>query len=295
MIATFYWIFLKDLPSPTELSSHEIPLATKVYDRNGTLLYDIYADQNRTYVTLSDIPKYVQQATIAIEDKDFYRHSGVSPVGGILRAATATLTGKTLQGGSTITQQLVKTVLLTPERTIQRKVREIILAYWVELIYSKDKILELYLNQVPYGGTAWGIETAAQKYFGKRAKDLSLAEASLLAGLPQAPSLYSPYGANPDLAKNRQHEVLRRMVEDGYITKEQAETAKNEELTFIPNQNIRAPHFVMYVKERLEEKYGVHMVERGGLKVTTTLDITLQEYAQATVAAEVEKIKKSSW
>lgn len=291
MIGTFYWIFLKDLPSPTELSSHEIPLTTKVYDRNGILLYDIFADQNRTYVTLTDIPDYVQQATIAIEDKDFYKHSGVSPIGGILRAATATLTGKTLQGGSTITQQLVKTVLLSPERTIQRKVREIILAYWVELLYSKEKILELYLNQVPYGGTAWGIETAAQKYFGKRAKDLTLSEASLLAGLPQAPTLYSPYGANPELAKNRQYEVLRRMVEDGYITKEQADSARQEELTYIPNQNIQAPHFVMYVKERLEEKYGVHMVERGGLKVTTTLDLALQEYAQATVAAEVEKIK----
>ncbi|MBI3955783.1 penicillin-binding protein [Candidatus Gottesmanbacteria bacterium] len=291
-ILVSYLGILKDLPSPTKLANYEVPLATKVYDRNGTLLFDIFADQNRTPVPLKDIPKYVQQATIAIEDKDFYKHGGISPVGGMIRAIWATLTRNKLQGGSTITQQLVKSALLTPERTVTRKIKEIILAFWVETLYSKDKILELYLNQVPYGGTAWGIETASEKYFGKSVKELTLAEASLLAGLPQAPTLYSPFGARPELARARQKEVLRRMVEDRYVTQERADAAAKEELTFKNAPNIKAPHFVMYVKQKLVDRFGEALVERGGLKVTTTLDWNLQEYAQATVAAEVKDLVK---
>ncbi|MDO9028647.1 MAG: transglycosylase domain-containing protein, partial [Candidatus Roizmanbacteria bacterium] len=285
-----YFSIFKDLPSPTKLSSYDIPLATKIYDRNGTLLFDIFTDQNRSLVPLSEIPKHVREATIAIEDKDFYRHQGVNPIGGMLRALFATVTGKQLQGGSTITQQLVKSALLTPQRTITRKIKEIILAYWVEFMYPKDKILEMYLNQVPYGGTAWGIGTAAEKYFGKPVKDLNLAEAALLAGLPQAPTLYSPFGNNPTLATARQHEVLRRMTEDGYITNTQAEEAKQTELVFKKPTNIKAPHFVMYVKEQLVSTYGERLVEHGGLKVTTTLDLPLQEFAQDTVASEVAKL-----
>lgn len=287
-----YILIFKDLPSPTRLGSYDIPISTKIYDRNGKLLFDIFADQNRTPVPLSDIPPSVQQATIAIEDKDFYRHGGISPIGGMLRAIWATATGKQLQGGSTITQQLVKSALLTPERTVTRKIKEIILAFWVEILYPKDKILELYLNQVPYGGTAWGIETAAEKYFGKSVKDLTLAEASLLAGLPQAPTLYSPFGAHPELSRERQREVLRRMVEDGYISQEQADVAFEELLVYKNEPNLKAPHFVMYVKEKLVEQFGQALVERGGLKVTTTLDLDLQEYAQATVAAEVGKLSR---
>ncbi len=282
-----YFTILKDLPSPTKLGVYDVPLATKIYDRNGILLFDIFTDQNRSLVPLSDIPKYVQEATISIEDKDFYHHGAINPIGGMLRAISATILGKQLQGGSTITQQLVKSALLTPQRTITRKIKEIILSYWVETAYSKDKILEMYLNQVPYGGTAWGISTASEKYFGKSVKDLTLAEAALLAGLPQAPTLYSPFGNNPDLAIQRQKEVLRRMMEDGYISKDQQESAVNTPLVFTKPTNIKAPHFVMYVKEQLVEKYGEQMVERGGLKVYTTLDADLQEYAQATVAAEV--------
>jgi len=283
-------VIFKDLPSPQKLGKYEVPLATKIYDRSGKLLYDIYAEQNRTPVPLSDIPGYVRQATIAIEDKDFYRHQGVNPIGGILRAMAATVTGRKLQGGSTITQQLVKSALLTPERSVIRKIKEIILAFWVELLYPKDKILEMYLNQVPYGGTAWGIETAAEKYFGKNVQKLTLAEAALLAGLPQAPTLYSPFGNHPDLAKTRQKEVLRRMVEDGYITEQESEQAGLQDLNFKHESGIKAPHFVMFVKERLVDKYGENLVERGGLKVTTTLDLNLQEYAQATVTAEVDKL-----
>lgn len=291
MILASYLLILKDLPSPTRLGKYEIPLSTKIYDRNNKLLFDIFADQNRTPVPLSDIPKFVQQGTIAIEDKDFYKHQGVNPIGGMIRALWATVTGKQLQGGSTITQQLVKSALLTPERTVIRKIKEVILAFWVELLYPKDKILEMYLNQVPYGGTAWGIETASERYFGKRVKDLNLAEASLLAGLPQAPTLYSPFGAHPEQAKTRQKEVLRRMSEDHYITKEQAEEAANQELVFKKEEGIKAPHFVMYVKEQLVNKYGEALVEKGGLKVITTLDVELQEFAEATVAAEVKKLE----
>ncbi len=290
LILSFYLFILKDLPSPARLGRYDIPLATKIYDRNGKLLFDIFAEQNRTPVPLDEIPLRVRQATVAIEDKDFYKHQGVNPIGGVLRAATATITKRKLQGGSTITQQLVKSALLSPERTLTRKVKEVILAIIVEVLYSKNKILELYLNQVPYGGTAWGIETAAEKYFGKSTKDLTLAEAALLAGLPQAPTLYSPFGAHPELSKNRQAEVLRRMVEDRFITQEQADQAFAEELRFKKETGIKAPHFVMYVKELLVQKYGQNLVERGGLKVTTTLDLDIQEYAQATVAAEIAKL-----
>jgi len=294
LILAVYLIIFKDLPSPTKLNSNEIPISSKIYDRNGKLLFDIFVDQNRTYVSFADIPLLVRQATIAVEDKDFYKHQGVDPIGGILRAAIATLTGKKLQGGSTLTQQLVKSALLTPERTITRKIKEMILAFWVEILYPKDKILELYLNQVSYGGTAWGIGTAGEKYFGKQVKDLTLGEAALLAGLPQAPTLYSPFGNNPDLAIQRQHEVLRRMVEEKFITEEQAEEAKNQTLTYAKISNIKAPHFVMYVKEQLVSKYGEHAVEKGGLKVITTLDVNIQEYVEGTVAAEITKLKNTN-
>lgn len=288
-----YWFILKDFPSPARLVYSETSQTTKIFDRSGTLLFDIFVDKNRTVVPISAIPDFVQKSTIAIEDKDFYKHKGINPVGGMVRAIKETLLKKQLQGGSTITQQLVKTTLLTPERTLQRKVKEIILAVLVEFRYSKDQILELYLNHAPYGGTAWGIEAAAETYFGKSVKDLNLAEAALLAGLPQAPTLYSPYGAHPEYAKNRQSAVLNRMVEDGYITQGEADSAKAAELVFKPlNANIKAPHFVMYVKEQLVAKYGEKQVEQGGLKVTTTLDLPLQDFAQTTVASEVAKLEK---
>lgn len=290
LVILSYLLILKDLPSPTRLG--DVPVATKIYDRNGTLLYDIFADQNRSPIPLAHIPKYLQQATIAIEDKDFYRHGGISPVGGMVRAIVASISRNKLQGGSTITQQLVKSALLTSERTITRKIKEIILAFWVEILYPKDKILEMYLNQVPYGGTAWGIQTASEKYFGKSASELTLAQAALLAGLPQAPTLYSPYGARPELAAARQKEVLRRMVEDRYITQAQADAAAGETLVFKNAPNINAAHFVMYVKQELADRFGESLVERGGLKVTTTLDLSLQEYAQASLAAEVKKLRR---
>jgi len=282
--------FVVELPSPTDIGKLNYPLSTHMYDRNGKLLYEIYKDQNRTSTKLAELPKYIYQATIAIEDKNFYNHSGVSLVGGILRAARDTYLKKGLQGGSTITQQLVKSALLTPERTVERKLKEILLALWTEKLYTKNQILEMYLNQVPYGGSAYGIEEASKTYFGKKAKELTIAEAAFLAGMPQAPSLYSPY-TNPDLAKTRRDEVLKKMYELQYITKEQKQSANKEEIEVAQLQsNIKAPHFVFYVKKDLEQQYGLQRVEEGGLNVITSLDLDIQQEAEKILKEEVEKV-----
>lgn len=282
------YIFLSSLPNPKQLSEREIPQTTKVFDRNGFLLYQIYANENRTLVNLDSIPLHLKNATIAIEDKDFYKNPGVDLIA-IARASIANLSGKPIQGGSTITQQLIKSTLLTPEKTITRKIKEIILAFWAEKIYSKNEILEMYFNQVPYGGTAWGIEAASEVYFGKNVKDLSLAQGAFLAGMPQAPSTYSPYGQTPNLWKNRQKEVLNNMRKLKFITKEEEQSALSENLNFQPPQvPIYAPHFVMYVKELLIQRYGLALVEKGGLSVTTTLDLSLNEKVQSIVKEEVD-------
>lgn len=292
VIGILLFTILKDLPSPSKLSLYDIPQTTKIFDRSENLLYEIYTDQNRTLVKLSDIPLFLQQATIAIEDKDFYKHQGINPVGGILRAVKETAVHQKLQGGSTITQQLVKTALLTREQTLQRKIKEIILAFWSERLYSKNQILEMYFNEIPYGGTAWGVEAAAQTYFGKKVKDITLSEAALLAGLPAAPTVYSPFGAHPELSLARQEDVLTRMVEDGYINQTQKDEALSQPLVYksIKN-NIKAPHFVMYVKEKLVDKYGEKLVEQGGLRITTTLSLQLQEFTETAIASEVAKLK----
>ncbi|MBI3955791.1 penicillin-binding protein [Candidatus Gottesmanbacteria bacterium] len=283
------YLWLRALPNPQLLSVRDIDVTTKVFDRNGVLLYEIYADQNRTPLALADIPKYVIQATIAIEDQNFYSHQGFS-VRGIARAARETFVAGRVQGGSTITQQLIKSALLTPEVTISRKIKEIVLAFWAERLYTKDQILEMYLNQVPYGGTAWGIESAAQTYFGKSAKTLTLAEAAILAGLPAAPSQYSPFG-HVDRAFSRQREVLRRMTQDRYIRDDQAREALGQEIRFAtPRVGIRAPHFVMYIKELLETRYGPRLVERGGLRIKTSLDLGLQERVEDIVRTNVDRL-----
>lgn len=285
------WIFW-GIPLPTSLSTKEFPVSTKLFDRNGELIYEIYADKRSSPVKLNDLPTSVKDATISVEDKDFYKHKGISFTG-IARAAYNTLFKQKLQGGSTLTQQLVKNTLLgDQERTIRRKIRELALTFIVEALYSKDQILEFYLNQTPYGSTAYGIEAAANLYLGKSAKDLTLAEAALLAGLPQSPTRYSPFGANPDLAEARQETVLRRMVEDGKISQEDADKAKDEEIHYADYSPPKAPHFALWVKEQLAEKYGEKRVEQGGLRVTTTLDLELQKYSEEQVAAEVGKLAK---
>lgn len=281
----------KQLPSPNNLTANEnFPVSTQIFDRNGTLLYEIYGNENRIPINIDDLPTHVLQATVAIEDKKFYSHHGLD-LSGLVRAGLKNFKSGSLQGGSTITQQLVKNALLTKEKTFQRKIKEAVLAVMTEVLYSKKEILEMYLNYISYGGTAVGVEAAANKYFNKSAKDLSLAEASLLAGLPQAPTVYSPFGSNPEKGKNRQKEVLRRMVEDKYITTAEAETAGNEVLNFaIKKDDIKAPHFVFYIKDLLYTKYGEKMVETGGLRVKTTLDLDLQEAAQASLSSEVKKL-----
>lgn len=282
--------FINALPNISLIENTRASLSTHILDRHGKLLYEIFRDQNRTPIRLIDLPVYVKQATLSIEDREFYSHGGISIVGGILRAVRETVLKKQLQGGSTITQQLVKSALLSPERTFDRKLREIILALFVERKYSKDQILEMYLNQVPYGGTAWGIEEASKMYFGKHAKELSIAEAALLAGLPQAPTTYSPY-TNPVAAKERQLSVLQSMVHERYISKEVFKIEQNRELVYKqPNASISAPHFVFYTKNQLEQEFGARMVQEGGLRVYTTLDYGLQEKVEAILRDELDKL-----
>lgn len=280
------------LPSVSELTEKRLPVSTKILDRHGTLLYSIYDEENRTEVALSDISPFLVQATIAIEDKAFYEHKGFSPTG-IFRALWSNSQGDSIQGGSTITQQLVKNRLLSRERTLQRKIRELVLSLLVEQSYTKSQILEMYLNTVAYGGSTYGVEAAAQRYFGKKASELSLAESALLAGLPQAPSTYTPFGAKPELAVARQQEVLRRMVEDGYITTEQSTAAQQEPLTFLQDQTkIKAPHFVVYVRQLLAEQLGEQSLNTHGYMVRTTLDLALQDEVQKIVSTEMETLKR---
>jgi penicillin-binding protein 1C len=294
-----YQVIFKDLPSVKLLVESPPSLSTKIYDRNDILLYQIYKDENRSLISLSDLPPHVINATLAAEDKNFYHHFGVDPIG-IARATInnlscrirSTYCNDSPQGGSTITQQLVKNTLLTPEKTFTRKIKELILSFATEYSYSKDQILEMYLNQIGYGGTAYGIEEASHEYFGKSAKDLTLAESSMLSGLPIAPTTLSPYGTNPYLSKVRQQQVLESMVAIGSISENQKLEALSTPLVFhAQGITIKAPHFVMYVKDLLVKKYGEDKVARGGLNVKTTLDISIQETLQSEINTELDKLK----
>jgi len=288
--------FAKDLPNPEEITQRRIVESTKIYDRTGRIiLYDVHGEEKRTVIPFEEIPGYFKQATIVIEDDNFYHHFGID-FKGILRSLLYNLTGKEVlgrrvsTGGSTITQQFIKNAILTPEKTIIRKIKEAILAIEVEIKYSKDEILNFYLNQVSYGSNAYGVEAAAQTFFNKNANDLSIAESAFLAALTQAPSYYSPYGSHIEITKARQEYILERMYNFGYITKEQLEEAKKEELNFSPAPtSIKAPHFVMYVKEYLEEKYGKEYMEKAGLKVYTSLDWDLQQIAEQVITEGIEK------
>src|SRR3989304_8257144 len=278
------------IPLPINLANAQ-PVSTRILDRNGKLIYEIYSDKRRSPIVLSDLPQHIAQATISIEDKDFYKHKGFSYTG-IARALFKTVVKQDVQGGSTITQQLVKNALLSNERTIRRKAQELILTMIVESIYTKDQILETYLNTIPYGGTTYGIEEASEIYFSKPSKDLDLAQAALLAGLPQRPSTYSPFGAHPELAKSRQEEVLKQMVANKYITQEESDKALAEELIYTKFSPTQAPHFALWIKEQLADKYGDKVVEQGGLRVYTTLDLDIQNFTQQAVATEVGKLTK---
>ena len=292
-LTTFsYFYIFKDLPSPKELITRKQILTTKIYDRNHVVLYKMFKDENRTLVPLSTVPIPLQQATIAIEDKDFYAHGGFS-LRGIARAMVANIQGKKIEGGSTITQQLIKNTLLTPEKTLRRKIREVILSVMVEAMVNKEKILEMYFNEVSYGGSVYGVEEASRRYFDKSVRDLSLAESAYLAGLPQAPSAFSPFGPTPELGFTRQQQVLQRMVEDGYITQEHATKASEEKLVFRADINdIKAPHFVMYVRDLLAKQFGEDTVSQGGLEVVTTLDYGVQQAAEKAVDQEMARVQR---
>lgn len=285
-------IFAFNLPSPDNVIRRD-GFSTKILDRNGKPLYDIYSDQNRIPVEFEEIPDDLKKATISIEDKNFYSHQGFDPFG-MLRGLTKIFTAGRAQGGSTLTQQLVKNVLLSSERTIIRKIKEFVLSIQIERKYSKDEILRMYLNEAPYGGTAWGVGAASQMYFGKEVKDLSFIESVVLAGLPQRPTYYSPYSTNPDAFKERTKQVLRRMREDGYIDEEKEKQSLIDLDSIVfkeKGSGFKAPHFVAYVEKILEERYGEAVLQQGGLQVTTTLDLDLQEKAQDIVAEEIEKVE----
>lgn len=289
-----FW-YSRNLPDPNTIQRRD-GFSTQILDRSGNeVLYNIYENENRRFTPLQDIPQDLKHATVAIEDKDFYKHQGFDPLG-YLRIVKNIFTRGRVIGGSTLTQQLVKNVLLTNERTVTRKIKEFILALQIERKFSKDEILTMYLNEAPYGGTAWGIAAASQAYFGKDPKDLTLLESVILAGMPQSPSRFSPYSSNPLAYVDRSLDVARRMREDGYITKEQEDDIKAN-LTNVEFKSrgsaLKAPHFVMYVKDQLEQMYGQDLVERGGLKVTTTLDWELQNQAQDIVKEEIDDVSES--
>jgi 1A family penicillin-binding protein len=283
--AVYLWLF-KDLPSPSDLSAGAVAPSTIVYDRRGRVLYDIMDPHVGRHqpVPLAEIPAWLRQATVATEDASFYENPGVD-LRAILRAVWINFRGgEVLSGGSTITQQLARNLLLSPqersERTLTRKLRESILAYRLARALSKDQILELYLNQTYYGNLSYGVEAAARTYYGKSVRELDLAECALLAGLPQAPAIYDPL-TDPQAAKERQSVVLGLMVKHGELDSARAEAAAREQLAFAATPfPIRAPHFVMYVWELLRQQFGEEAIYRQGLRVYTTLDIDLQERAQ---------------
>lgn len=287
MVALFGW-YAKDLPTPNKINGRMSAQTTQIFDRNGKLLYEMHGDKNRILVDFNEIPANVKNATVAVEDKNFYKHTGFSPtriVGSAVYNVFSRVSGGNLQGGSTITQQFVKNALLSPEQTFGRKIRELILSMEIEAMYKKDDILKMYLNEIPYGSNAYGVKVAAKTYFDKDLKDINLQEAAVLAALPQAPTFYSPFGENKEALMNRKDTVLQLMANQKYITQEEADAAMAKPIVFANNPygSITAPHFVMYVKQKLVEKYGEQMANEGGLKVYTTLDLDLYNAANDAV------------
>jgi 1A family penicillin-binding protein len=288
-------VFSANLPDPTNVQRVS-GFSTQIMDRTGkVVLYDVYSGADRKFTPLEDIPEDLKNATLAIEDKDFYKHKGFDPLA-IPRIAKNLLLNQRLIGGSTLTQQLVKNVLLTNERTVTRKIKEFLLAQKIERNFSKDEILEMYLNEAPYGGATVGIGAATNMYFGKDPVDLTLPEMIILAGLPQAPSRYSPYRQNNTSYLTRAQEVLRRMVEDGHIGSDKIDLLTEElaKVEFAENkQKLKAPHFVMHVRDQLEEMYGEDLVDVGGFRVITSLDWEIQQVAERVVREEIDKVSKS--
>lgn len=283
-----------EIPDVSTVNINRLPQSTAIYDRTGeVLLWEIHGEEKRTVVPFDTISRHIKNATITIEDDTFYTHRGVRPLAIGRAVFMNTFTGAR-QGGSTITQQVVKNTLLSPERTIARKVKEFVLALKLEQVRSKNDILALYLNSIPYGSNLYGAEAASKAFFGVSAADLSVAQAAYLAALPKAPTYYSPYGNHRDALEERKNTILKRMNDLAFITPEEYSHAKNENVIFNPPSRfgIRAPHFVMYVRELLAERYGEDVIEREGLRVVTTLDVKLQAVGEDVVsrfAAENER------
>lgn len=286
--ALLIWVSSLEIPDLSSFDERRVQQSTKIYDRTGeVLLYDLHQDVRRTIVPYEEISRHLKNATVAIEDDTFFEHSGVRPLA-ILRAALDNIQGGDLlggRGGSTITQQVIKNSILVREKTLTRKIKEMILAFRLEQVLTKEEILGHYLNESPYGGTIYGVEEASLSFFGKKAADVTLAEAAYLASLPQLPTYYSPYGNHIDDLERRKNLVLNKMLEHGFITQEEFDAAKNERVEFKPQvaSGIRAPHFVFYIRDYLIEKYGDESLPERGLKVVTTLDWKLQQEAEKIV------------
>lgn len=283
------WATVMPIPAINNFENRQVAQSTKIFDRTGNIvLYDVHGTMRRTSVPLEEISSYIQKASIAIEDATFYENAGFRPLA-LLRAVWTNITRGNLlsgQGGSTITQQVVKNALLTQDKTIVRKIKEIILALRLTRVYTKDQILNTYLNETAYGGTIYGVEEASQYFFGVPAQDVDLAQAAYLAALPQAPTYFSPYGNHREALDARKNLVLSKMRENNFITQEEYAQAQNEKVEFNDPKNagIKAPHFVFFIQEYLEQKYGADAVSQSGLRVVTTLDYDLQQKAEATVA-----------
>lgn len=280
------WLSTIQIPDLSAFEARKVSQSTKIYDRTGEiLLYDVHSDAKRTIVPFDNISKHVKDATISIEDNNFYNHKGIEP-SAILRAIIVDITGGGLaQGGSTITQQVVKNSVLTKDKTITRKLKEWILSLKIERVLTKDQILSIYLNESPYGGNIYGVEEASRTYFGKSSKDLTVSESAYLAAIPQAPTFYSPYGQNKKKLDDRQRIVLGKMKELKYISEAEYNLAVKDKVVFLEKNTtgIRAPHFSMYVRDYLNNKYGSDIVDEGGLKVITTLDFSMQEKAEKVI------------
>ncbi len=288
-----FFHYVKDFPRPEIFNERQLAQSTKIYDKTGqALLYEIYGEEKRTWISLEFIPDQLKQAVIAAEDANFYNHFGID-VKGIIRSILADLRiRQPIYGGSTIPQQLIRSTFLTTEKTAERKIREIVLALELNRRYSKDKILEWYLNQVPFGQNAYGVEAASQTYFNKSVSEISLSESAVLAALIQAPSRLSPYGENKDRLLGRKDYVLNRMASERFIDKETASTTKAQEISFVEKPvQIKAPYFTLWVKQQLEEKYGEDYLRRMGLKVYTSLDWELQQEAEEITKQGIETNK----
>jgi len=286
--------YAKDLPRPEKFTERSFIESTKIFDRTGeVLLFELYGEEKRKIIPFEQMPENIKNAIIAAEDANFYNHHGLD-FEGIFRAIKLNIKlREPLYGGSTISQQLIRSTFFTTEKTIKRKVREIILTLELERRYSKEQILEWYLNQVPFGPNIYGVETASNTYFNKSAKELSLTEAATLAALIKAPSYFYPYGEHKDDLLNRKDYVLTRMAQEHYLTEQESETAKKEEIKFAEiTPSIKAPHFVFYVENYLFEKYGKDFLERGGLKIYTSLNWDFQHTAEQVVADGVERNKE---